>query len=104
MGLINGNLIDSGLSDLVWIEKYQKLEQQLSQLQQENQKLNDSINQSNLAKISALLKLEKLKQEKEELIKWLENKKKEYYADNEDNVIKSVTLTQVLSKLKESDK
>lgn len=41
-----------------------------------------------------------LKQEKEDLIKWLEDKQKEYYKSNEDNIIKNVTITQVIQKLK----
>ena len=43
MELINGNLIDSGLSDIAWLKKYQKLQQQLSQLQQENQQLKEKL-------------------------------------------------------------
>ena len=37
------------------------------------------------------------------LKKWLEDKKNEYYSSEEDNVIKNITLTQVLNKLKGDD-
>ena len=85
MELINGNLIDSGLSDIVWLKKYQKLQQQLSQLQQEKEELikhceNEIYNQK-------------------ESIELLSNKK---YADIHIGAINA--YKNVLSKLKESDK
>lgn len=110
----------NGTKDEILEEFYEDYKQ-LFQLQQENDRLNKLLRQlvdeeTDWQVNNGQVKLEKLQQEKEELIKWLEEEKeynlekykfwkeKVNYSMMGDYDTKTEILTKILSKIKENEK